>query len=116
MANLDRRVVTPRIARMLRELEGSPSGEANDESAVVAPCHGINAQRVTRHRKGHSLAAALAVVAAVLIVVMSALQSRAPDGKVDRVLAAGSRTVAHIFTDAGRALPPEGDTQAQRKP
>jgi hypothetical protein len=59
----------------------------------------MSTKRINRPRRGHSLFVALAVIAALLIAVMSALQPGAPDDHDGR-LAAGRAASANAVDHA----------------
>ena len=75
MPNSQRDAMSPRIARMMRELEGPP-----EESGVAGPRSGSRSEgsRAPLSHERRVLATVLLMVGATIVMAMVAVQARAP--------------------------------------
>ena len=102
MTNGPRKTVSPRIARMLRELEGPPPGDFAYGFDDDAPASGVLS---TRHRapegNQHRLIRAGVVAGAAIVTVLTAMQARAPIGD-DKQAVAGAKASPQNPADVRR--------------
>lgn len=109
MPNRQRDTVSPRIARMLRELEGPPSRESGSGADGDALASGA---ATPRHRAGTGHGRRMLVRAGVtagtaMVAVLATMQARAPVGD-DKHSAASAQPAAQHLTDARHATQSTG--------
>lgn len=95
---------SPRIARMLRELEGTDSRQSDAAADAASPA------KTASGRQRNLLFRAVAVVSAAIVVVLGAMQMRAPAGD-HKHAASGAMLPTQLPTDAGRDAQTALDTE-----
>ena len=108
MPNRQRKTVSPRIARMLRELEGPPSADSpSGFDSTRAPGASSVRNRATAGNGRRVLVRAGVVAGAAIVTVLTAMQARAPVGD-DKNAAASAGPVTQHLTDARHVAQPAG--------
>jgi len=95
---------SPRIARMLRELEGPDSRQSDAAADAASPA------RTASGRRRNLLFRAVAVISAAIVVVLGAMQMRAPVGD-DKHAAPGTTDPARLPADSGQDAQTALDTE-----
>ena len=115
MPNRQRKTVSPRIARMLRELEGPPSGDS-PSGFDSTPASGASSvrNRATAGNGRRVLVRAGVVAGAAVVAVLTAMQARAPVGD-DKHAAASAGPATQHLTDARHVAPPAGPAGDAKK-
>ncbi|MEO8677354.1 MAG: hypothetical protein ABI569_17405 [Casimicrobiaceae bacterium] len=106
MPNRQRKTVSPRIARMLRELEGPPSGDS-PSAFDATPVSGASSfpGRATAGTGRRLIIRAGILAGAAIVTAVTAMQARAPVGD-DKQAAASTGTATQHLTDARHATQP----------
>jgi hypothetical protein len=113
MTNGQRQTVSPRIARMLRELEGPPSDSGIETptrqsgSSTRSPAHPASGRRV--------LVRAVVMASITIVAVLAAMQARAPAAFEGRSAFRSGDGTQHL-TDAGpmtQSMRDVGDAKAK---
>lgn len=99
MANRQLQSVSPRIARMLRELEGPPSGESTSGIRSMSGGSTTSGAQSSTRRRG--LVRAVAMVCTAVVALLAVMQARAPSTNDDQAAAGANASPQHL-SDAGR--------------
>jgi len=106
MPNRQRKTVSPRIARMLRELEGPPSADSPSSFDITRASGASSVRnRATAGNGRRVLVRAGVVAGAAIVTVLTAMQARAPVGD-DKHAAARAGPATQHLTDARQAAQP----------
>ena len=106
MPNRQRRTVSPRIARMLRELEGPPSADSPSSFDITRASGASSVRnRATAGNGRRVLVRAGVVAGAAIVTVLTAMQARAPVGD-DKHAAARAGPATQHLTDARQVAQP----------
>jgi len=106
MPNRQRKTVSPRIARMLRELEGPPSADSPSSFDITRASGASSVRnRATAGNGRRVLVRAGVVAGAAIVTVLTAMQARAPVGD-DKHAAARAGPATQHLTDARQVAQP----------